>query len=271
MIQYAFFRGAFAAMTSAVQMVKYDIPDMTGLDANIDLFQCTGRVAVYIFAMTGDGIEGSYLTGPELIVNGTFTGNADGWGLGTGWSYSADKVVHDPGQVESLYQVGDTPAGWYYVSFDAPGTGGSYYSVGGSGEYQNFSAGGTYSGATQSYGGSDTIRFYNDDGGAFDGSIDNVSVKERIAALITVGIDDLPSRFLSRDVTAEPLNANCGWQQSSELPVGEFFGGELDRFYYIDGDTIRLFVAGELTQGSVRFFAHWFPLEDGATVTSLEA
>ena len=32
--------------------------------------------------------------GTEKITNGTFTGAATGWSLGTGWSYSANTVVH---------------------------------------------------------------------------------------------------------------------------------------------------------------------------------
>ncbi|MDY0292903.1 MAG: hypothetical protein RBR02_11285, partial [Desulfuromonadaceae bacterium] len=31
--------------------------------------------------------------GAELTTNGTFTGNADGWTLGTGWAYGTDNVV----------------------------------------------------------------------------------------------------------------------------------------------------------------------------------
>ena len=31
--------------------------------------------------------------GPELVTNGTFTGNADGWTLGTGWAYGTNNVV----------------------------------------------------------------------------------------------------------------------------------------------------------------------------------
>ena len=31
--------------------------------------------------------------GPQLITNGSFTGNADGWTLGSGWAYGSDKVT----------------------------------------------------------------------------------------------------------------------------------------------------------------------------------
>lgn len=32
--------------------------------------------------------------GPNMVINGTFTGNADGWTLGSGWSYGTNKVTH---------------------------------------------------------------------------------------------------------------------------------------------------------------------------------
>lgn len=32
--------------------------------------------------------------GSELLTNGTFTGNATGWTLPSGWAYSANTVVH---------------------------------------------------------------------------------------------------------------------------------------------------------------------------------
>ena len=31
--------------------------------------------------------------GPELVTNGDFTGSADGWNLGTGWSYGNNNIV----------------------------------------------------------------------------------------------------------------------------------------------------------------------------------
>jgi len=34
-------------------------------------------------------------TGSELVSNGTFTGNADGWTLGASWTYGANKVAHN--------------------------------------------------------------------------------------------------------------------------------------------------------------------------------
>lgn len=40
----------------------------------------------------------------ELTFNGTFTGNADGWALGTGWTYSSNTVVAAAGTASNLSQ-----------------------------------------------------------------------------------------------------------------------------------------------------------------------
>lgn len=40
----------------------------------------------------------------DLASNGTFTGNADGWGLGTGWTYSANAVTKTAGVASNLSQ-----------------------------------------------------------------------------------------------------------------------------------------------------------------------
>jgi hypothetical protein len=39
-----------------------------------------------------------------LASNGTFTGNADGWGLGTGWAYSSNNVAKSAGTASNLSQ-----------------------------------------------------------------------------------------------------------------------------------------------------------------------
>ncbi len=51
------------------------------------------------------------LVGPELITNGTFTGSATGWTLGTGWTYSSNRV-NTTGFADLLLQTvsGASPA-----------------------------------------------------------------------------------------------------------------------------------------------------------------
>ena len=43
-------------------------------------------------------------TGSDLITNGSFTGNATGWTLGSGWSYSTNKVSHNGSAKSDLQQ-----------------------------------------------------------------------------------------------------------------------------------------------------------------------
>lgn len=55
--------------------------------------------------------------GDELVVNGTFTGNANSWTLGSGWSYGANKIsfsmptgpiaTYDIANAGTGYQIGD--------------------------------------------------------------------------------------------------------------------------------------------------------------------
>lgn len=42
--------------------------------------------------------------GPELVVNGTFDGNADNWILDTNWSYGDHNIVHIPSTQDSAKQ-----------------------------------------------------------------------------------------------------------------------------------------------------------------------
>lgn len=52
----------------------------------------------------------------DLAFNGTFTGNADGWALGTGWAYSANQVNATAGTASNLSQnvEGVLEGGRYY-------------------------------------------------------------------------------------------------------------------------------------------------------------
>lgn len=42
--------------------------------------------------------------GITVLTNGSFAGNANGWILGAGWAYSANSVVHTPGNVLEMDQ-----------------------------------------------------------------------------------------------------------------------------------------------------------------------
>jgi hypothetical protein len=54
-------------------------------------------------------LEGGVLDislGTEILTNGTFTGNANGWTLGSNWAYGSNKVAHSSGATATLSQTG---------------------------------------------------------------------------------------------------------------------------------------------------------------------
>lgn len=81
-------------------------------------------------------------TSVNLVTNGTFTGSATGWTLGTGWSYSSNEVRNNGSSTGTLKQSNVvTPGQTYYLSYDmqiqsgttgvrvTPSIGGTYYDV----------------------------------------------------------------------------------------------------------------------------------------------
>ncbi len=73
--------------------------------------------------LTVQGINSFATLGAEKVTNGTFTGNATGWILGTGWAYNSNNVTKTAGVASALeqnvsavngetYQVVFTISGW---------------------------------------------------------------------------------------------------------------------------------------------------------------
>ena len=132
-----------------------------------------------------------FTTGPqtEMLTNGTFTGNADGWLLGTGWTYGDNKVTHTPGNTADLetdtgsYPFTLTGDNAYKVSLNIGGTKGcvtvnladvwSRKYVAGSGNV-------TFTQIAIGAGGAIYITPSND----FDGTIDSVSVTDVTGGVI---------------------------------------------------------------------------------------
>lgn len=56
--------------------------------------------------MVEDNEFGDISLGAELVTNGTFTGSAAGWTVGTGWTYTSNTVAHTPGNTDALSQSG---------------------------------------------------------------------------------------------------------------------------------------------------------------------
>jgi hypothetical protein len=88
-------------------------------DASIGLDTCSSKSDVTLLFTGGDItglaqndeffvnwkalIPGSY-TPTNLISNGTFTGGATSWTVGTGWAYGTNNVAHTPGNTAALEQ-----------------------------------------------------------------------------------------------------------------------------------------------------------------------
>ncbi len=124
--------------------------------------------------------------GDEELTNGKFTGNATGWDLGSNWDYDDNTVVHDPVGETILSQDGSlTDDVTYHVSFTMTGTDGivtvyldesaSYTFTGDTnGTTRTFSFTHTYDDSSALD--TEIIVFFPDSD--FDGTIDNVSIRE---------------------------------------------------------------------------------------------
>lgn len=132
-------------------------------------FTPTG-IAEFVFPRT------NVKTTSNLVINGTFTGSATGWTLGTGWAYGTNNVIHTPGNVEALSQdVGIIQDFQYTLNVDIGGTVGTVTVELGTGGQTNTVTAGTGSHMIAGLGGSDSLlRFIPSTD--FNGTIDNVTL-----------------------------------------------------------------------------------------------
>lgn len=125
---------------------------------------------------------------PELTFNGTFTGSADGWALGTGWSYSANSITAVAGVASNLSQdiEGVVEGGKYYlVTFTVTRTAGTLKFRVNAGDPSAVIDVGTASSVISKSGTytrlflapADPMDVVFEKDGAFAGTIDNVSYK----------------------------------------------------------------------------------------------
>lgn len=119
-------------------------------------------------------------TGSELAINGDFSTNANNWNLGDGWSYNSGKVtfVNNSGPA-SLYQLGvlDTTKK-YRISFDVINGSGFIYTQFGLNRINAATGTNVYEGYWANVLGHGGITLYFMPTADFDGSIDNISIKE---------------------------------------------------------------------------------------------
>lgn len=122
--------------------------------------------------------------GPEEITNGAFTTDATGWALGSRWSYDSTnhRIAHSVGTGGDLVQAGALVTNSRYrVSFTMTGTQGSVTVYLGEGTGVVFPAQNadlTFDGTWIGPGTTGGNKIIFNPFSQFDGSIDNVSVKE---------------------------------------------------------------------------------------------
>ena len=122
------------------------------------------------------GLNSTATLGAEKVTNGTFTGNATGWTLGTGWAYNSNNVTKTAGTASDLeqnvsavngetYRVVFTVSGWTAgcVRPQIGGVGGTYICTNSTTETQVITATGT-----------GNLQLHAD--AAFAGTVDTVSV-----------------------------------------------------------------------------------------------
>lgn len=177
--------------------------------------------------------------GSEEITNGDFTGSAAGWTVGTGWAYGTNNVEHTPGNTDALAQNLSLTQNLYYtISIDIVRTAGSLV------VYLGEAAGSTASATLEETGTYTFVLPFLDaldniiriiPSSDFDGSVDNVSVKE-----LTYNSWDLNASWEITDGIACHIEGTTGLLEES---VANYI--DADDYYYIDV-TVTGYVAGEL-------------------------
>jgi hypothetical protein len=118
------------------------------------------------------------VSGSDLVANGAFD-DTSAWTLGAGWAIGSGTLNRTPGSATNAFQTIAITAGRAYrVEFDVSGrtAGGVSCFLGGDNISGSLTANTTHS-FDVAAGSSDSLLLFRDDG-AFDGSIDAVSVRE---------------------------------------------------------------------------------------------
>ena len=156
--------------------------------------------------------------GVELVTNGDFSNGSANWNLGASWSIVNEKAVNNGASNSFLTQNSIIENGKsYLVSFDiADMTQGSLQLRFGSGAIvtESFTSNGTKTSYYVSSG--DAINFYSVSG--FDGSIDNVSVRE-VGQDWTLGT----GWSIGEDKAISDGTVNKGIEQENILTVGKIY------------------------------------------------
>jgi hypothetical protein len=151
---------------------------------------------------TNDILRISSTFGSEVISNGTFTGNAAGWTLNTGWTYGSNKVTHSSNGTGSLAQSlasGELGA-MYRVTFEILDytTGTITVAFGGVTVASGLNANGVY---TYDVRPTTTAGFSISPSNTARLAIDNVSVKKYDGSILAGGVQAAGQSYFQRKVT----------------------------------------------------------------------
>jgi hypothetical protein len=124
--------------------------------------------------------------GSTLLANGSFTGNANSWTLGSGWSYSGNKVVASNASTTLKQEKANMSTPWtdqlvYEVTFTLANVSAGYITIGTNTDPTHgdveFSANGTYVAKIDSDAHADGLVFTAN---GFTGDIDTISMVEAV-------------------------------------------------------------------------------------------
>lgn len=156
--------------------------------------------------------------GPERVTNGDFSGGSTGWTLGTGWAVAAGIATKTAGVASALTSSASLSVGRVYaVTYTISGmTAGNAFAILTGGAQVNGAArtvNGTYTDYIVAVSGNNAAGVMAN--ASFDGSIDNISVREVIGGLIAA-----PDGTLTADKLEETTTGGTGhWAFQSTTTI----------------------------------------------------
>lgn len=172
---------------------------------------------------------GSEVIEGEIVTNGSFTGSATGWNLGTGWAYNANNVLHTPGNDDEMDQSLTLSVNKSYRVTATIGGSVGTVTIEMGGTSQTFLAGaGVVTFNVLSSESDSSINFEPDTD--FDGTIDSVSV----VRILTSG--EVNWQDLLIDLTTVNFNFCTYWNVTENLRETLFVDGS-SNIYEWDGAT----------------------------------
>lgn len=154
----------------------------------------------------------------ELVSNGSFTGDASGWNLGTGWTYGSNKVTHTAGNTANMYQDDVFTDGEKYavqITVADCTAGGITVYIGENANAYSFciSSNGTWT----FQGVADGVDLVITPTTSFDGSVDSISA---VAASGSIEESNSPWQFIDYGDNYMLLNETCiVYKKSDKLYV----------------------------------------------------